>query len=74
MRNCTLPYLEDDHAEVRKAAAVTCAHLFVQDPICYQTSMHAIEVVNDVLDKLMTVGIADPGKMMKRHILRSTQS
>ena len=69
VRNCTLPYLEDDHAAVRKAAAETCADLFVNDPICYQTSMHAIEVVNDVLDKLMTVGIADPNSELRYTVL-----
>ncbi|PWN54196.1 putative TOR1-1-phosphatidylinositol 3-kinase [Violaceomyces palustris] len=70
VRNCTLPYLEDDHASVRKAAAQTCAQLFVEDPICYQTSMHAIEVVNDVLDKLMTVGIADPNSDLRLTVLQ----
>ena len=69
VRNCTLPYLEDDHAEVRRAAAITCAHLFVQDPICQQTSMHAIEVVNDVLDKLMTVAVADPVASLRVTVL-----
>ncbi|WFD00567.1 non-specific serine/threonine protein kinase [Malassezia yamatoensis] len=59
VRDCTLPYLDLDAKEVRKAAAVTCAHMFVNDPICYQSSVHAIEVFNDVLDKLMTVAIAD---------------
>ncbi|CAO1620752.1 unnamed protein product [Jaminaea pallidilutea] len=68
-RNCTLPFLDDDSAEIRKAAAVTCARLFVQDPICYQTSMHAIEVVNDVLDKLMTVGIADASAELRWTVL-----
>lgn len=61
VRNCALPYLESDNAEIREAAAVTCCRLFVQDPICYQASNHAIEVISDVLDKLLTVGIADPG-------------
>lgn len=69
VRNCTLPYLEDDHAAVRQAAAETCADLFVNDPICRQTSMHAIEVVNDVLDKLMTVGIADPDPELRWTVL-----
>jgi hypothetical protein len=27
----------------------------------YQTSGHAVDVVSDVLGKLLTVGIADPG-------------
>ena len=64
MRTCALPYLEDDHSEVRRAAALTCCRLFVRDPICYQSSSHAIEVISDVLDKLLTVGIADPGVLM----------
>lgn len=71
VRNCTLPYLESDHAEIRKAAAITCARLFMQDPICFQTSMHAIEVVNDVLDKLMTVAIADPIAHLRLTVLKA---
>jgi len=62
VRQCALPYLEDDNTEVRKAAALTCCELFIKDPICYQSSSHAIEVISDVLDKLLTVGIADPGE------------
>lgn len=61
VRNCAVPYLEDDHPEVRRAAALTCCRLFVRDPICYQSSSYAIEIISDVLDKLLTVGIADPG-------------
>ncbi|KAF9006075.1 phosphatidylinositol 3-kinase [Cyathus striatus] len=60
VRNCALPYLEDDNSQIRQAAALTCCRLFVRDPICYQSSSHAIEVISDVLDKLLTVGIADP--------------
>lgn len=55
-------YVEDDNAEVREAAALTCCQLFVKDPICYQTSNHAIQVVGEVMEKLLTVAIADPGK------------
>lgn len=62
VRQCALPYLEDDNTEVRRAAALTCCELFIKDPICYQSSSHAIEVISDVLDKLLTVGIADPGE------------
>jgi FKBP12-rapamycin complex-associated protein len=40
---------------------MTCCRLFDKDPICYQASNHSIEIVSDVLDKLLTVGIADPG-------------
>ena len=34
----------------------------MRDPICYQASNHSIEIIGDVIDKLLTVGIADPGK------------
>ena len=61
VRNCALPYLEEESPEVRRAAALTCCRLFDRDPICYQASNHSIEIVSDVLDKLLTVGIADPG-------------
>lgn len=63
VRNCALPYLEDDNTDVRGAAATTCCRLFVRDPICYQASSHAIEIISDVLDKLLTVGIADPSNI-----------
>ncbi|KAN0060802.1 phosphatidylinositol kinase-related protein kinase tor1 [Thecaphora frezii] len=69
VRNCTLPYLENDHAAVQKMATKTCMDLFVNDPICYQTSMHAIKVVNNVLDKLMTVGIANPNSNLRWMVL-----
>jgi len=62
VRNCALPYLEEDHAEVRRAAALTCCRAFARDSICYQGSNHSIEIISDVLDKLLTVGIADPGE------------
>ena len=61
-RQRALPYLEDDHPEVRQAAALTCCRLYARDPICHQASAHAIEVMSEVLDKLLVVGIADPGE------------
>ena len=60
-RQRVLPYLEDDHPEVRQSAALTCCRLYARDPICHQASAHAIEVMSEVLDKLLVVGIADPG-------------
>jgi FKBP12-rapamycin complex-associated protein len=62
VRSCALPYLDHDQPEVRQAAALTSCKLFVQDPIIYQQSIHSTEIVSDVLDKLLTVGITDPGE------------
>ncbi|XP_006461830.1 hypothetical protein AGABI2DRAFT_151451 [Agaricus bisporus var. bisporus H97] len=69
VRNCAVPYLEDDQPEVRRAAALTCCRLLVCDPICYQSSSHAIEIISDVLDKLLTVGIADPDSSIRQTVL-----
>ncbi|KAG6841465.1 hypothetical protein C0991_010890 [Blastosporella zonata] len=71
VRANALPYLEDDHPEIRRSAALTCCRLFVRDPICYQASSHAIEVISDVLDKLLVVGIADPDASIRHTVLSS---
>ncbi|KAG2232165.1 hypothetical protein INT48_006039 [Thamnidium elegans] len=71
VRDCIVNYLDDDLPEIRKAAAVTCCQLFVRDPICNQTSAHAIKVVGEVLEKLLTVGIADPDPVIRETVLSS---
>jgi hypothetical protein len=67
-RQRALPYLENDHPEVRQAAALTCCRIYARDPICHQASAHAIEVMSEVLDKLLVVGIADPGMLLVPNI------
>ncbi|KAJ7899711.1 phosphatidylinositol 3-kinase [Mycena leptocephala] len=89
----TLPYIEDDVPEVRRAAAGACVRLFGggapsgfdDSPVAYEGSgsvsssvtiagvgsgnggsyQHSLEVVGDVLGKLLTVGIADPGRKVR---------
>ncbi|KAI8062483.1 armadillo-type protein [Gongronella butleri] len=71
VRECIVNYLDDDHPEIRREAAITCCQLFVRDPICNQTSAHAIKVVGEVLEKLLTVGIADPDANIRETVLSS---
>jgi FKBP12-rapamycin complex-associated protein len=71
VRDCCIPYLEDDNPDIRRSAAQTCCQLFVRDPICYQTSAHAIQVVSEVLEKLLTVGIADPDSIIRQTVMAS---
>ncbi|KAI6023936.1 hypothetical protein PISMIDRAFT_679672 [Pisolithus microcarpus 441] len=71
VRGAALPYLDDDNPDVRRAAALACCRVFVKDPICYQASSHAIEIISDVLDKLLTVGIADPEPSIRLTVLSS---
>ncbi|KAL1936471.1 hypothetical protein VTP01DRAFT_605 [Rhizomucor pusillus] len=71
VRDCIVNYLDDDIPEIRQAAAVTCCQILVRDPICNQTSAHAIKVVGEVLEKLLTVGIADPDPVIRKTVLSS---
>ncbi|KAH9940814.1 atypical/PIKK/FRAP protein kinase [Epithele typhae] len=71
VHECALPYLDQEHPEVRRAAALTCCRLFVRDPICYQASNHSIEIISDVIDKLLTAAIADPDPSIRQTVLSS---
>jgi len=62
VREAAMPYLENDSPEVRKEAVLASTQLLVNDPICGQTSSHSVEIVSDVLGKLLTVGITDECK------------
>ena len=62
VRECVVSYLEADNAEVRQAAAQTCCSLLLCDHIHSRSvSTRAIQIVGEVLEKLLTVGITDPG-------------
>ncbi|KAK5128460.1 hypothetical protein LTR85_003128 [Meristemomyces frigidus] len=71
VRDVAIRYVEDDDPVIRKAAALTCCQLFVRDPIVHQTSHHAIQVVSDVIEKLLTVGVADPQPDIRQTVLVS---
>ncbi|KAI7678486.1 TOR1 phosphatidylinositol 3-kinase, partial [Hortaea werneckii] len=71
VRDVAIRYVEDDDPNIRKAAALTCCQLFVKDPIVHQTSHHAIQVVADVIEKLLTVGVADPHAEIRQTVLAS---
>lgn len=71
VREAALPYLEHDSPEVRKEAVLASTQLFINDPICHQTSSHSIEIVNDVLQKLLTVGITDQDVTIRQAVLEN---
>jgi FKBP12-rapamycin complex-associated protein len=71
VRDVAINYVENDNPEIRKASALTCCQLFVHDPIINQTSGHSIQVVSEVIDKLLTVGIGDPDPEIRRTVLWS---
>ncbi|KAI9000239.1 armadillo-type protein [Gaertneriomyces semiglobifer] len=71
IRDCAVTYLEDDNSDIRRAAALTCCQLLARDPVCYQTATHAVQVVGEVLEKLLTVGITDPDPIIRQTVLSS---
>ena len=64
-------YTESSNAKVRKASALTCCQLFIQDPIIYQTSFHSIRVVGDVISRLLEMGIADADSDIRCTVLQA---
>ncbi|WVQ75374.1 hypothetical protein IAR50_004994 [Cryptococcus sp. DSM 104548] len=71
VRDAALPYLEHDSLDVRREAIQASTQLFINDPICHQTSSHSVEIVSDVLEKLLTVAITDPNSSIRRTVLDS---
>lgn len=71
VRDVAIKFVDSNNAVIRKAAASTCCQLYVQDPIIHQTSSHAIRVVSDVIERLLTVGVADPDPDIRRTVLLS---
>jgi FKBP12-rapamycin complex-associated protein len=69
VRDVAIKYVEDDNPDIREAAALTCCQLYVRDPIVNQTSYHALQVVSEVIEKLLTVGVADPDPGIRRTVL-----
>ncbi|CAD6506377.1 BgTH12-07303 [Blumeria graminis f. sp. triticale] len=69
VRDVAIKYVEDENLDIREAAALTCCQLYVRDPVVNQTSYHAIQVVSDVIEKLLTVGVADPDPSIRRTVL-----
>jgi FKBP12-rapamycin complex-associated protein len=69
VRDVAIKYVEDDDPEIREAAALTCCQLYVRDPIVNQSSYHALQVVADVIERLLTVGVSDPEPKIRRTVL-----
>ncbi|KZV96365.1 FAT-domain-containing protein [Exidia glandulosa HHB12029] len=69
VRDAVLPYLEDESGDVRLAAAATTCEVLRQDSIAYQTSNHATEIINEAMEKLLVVGVADSDPVIRRTVL-----
>lgn len=67
-------YIDHENFQVRKVAAITSCDIFVNDPICKQMSLHALNSVSSVLSRLITVAITDPIPEIRLEILKHLDS
>ncbi|KAI8891642.1 armadillo-type protein, partial [Globomyces pollinis-pini] len=74
VREIAIVYLEDDNPIIRKSAALTTSHLLAQDPACYQVSNHSLQVVSDILERLLSIGVADQDPTIRLTALSSLDS
>lgn len=51
------------HRDIRKEAAITCTKLIAKSGEAAPIRGHSAVVVGEVLEKLLVVGIADPGTL-----------
>jgi hypothetical protein len=61
VRVCIIPYLAEEHAIVRQTAALTACTLIAVDPVCFQTSDYSVGILMSMLDRLLTLAVADQG-------------
>lgn len=60
VRYCIITYLDNSSPKIRQTATSTSSKIFNKDPICHQTSVNALNAVNEVVDKLLSISITDP--------------
>lgn len=71
VRDVAMRYVDDDDPQTREAAALTCCQLYLRDPIVNQESYHAMQVVGDVVERLLTVAVSDPVSHIRLTILKA---
>lgn len=60
VRYCIITYLDSTSPKIRQVATATSCKIFNKDPICHQTSVNALNAVNEVVEKLLSISITDP--------------
>ncbi|KAJ1956048.1 phosphatidylinositol kinase- protein kinase tor1, partial [Dispira parvispora] len=71
VRDYVLDYLDSDNQEVRIATAVAVNRVFDKDKICQQRSQHSVEIVNETLQYLLSVAIADASHQVRMATLQT---
>ncbi|QRW03218.1 phosphatidylinositol 3-kinase tor2 [Ceratobasidium sp. AG-Ba] len=56
-------------SEVVRTAALTACTLIAVDPVCFQTSDYSVGILMDMLDRLLTLAVADQDAAVRRTVL-----
>ncbi|KAG8800955.1 phosphatidylinositol kinase- protein kinase tor1, partial [Serendipita sp. 399] len=64
-----LLYLDSKDRDVRMEAALSICKLFMLDPIAHHTSTASVGVINQVVGRLVRVGLADPDPEIRALVL-----
>jgi len=66
---CVVLYLEDDYADIRKTAALTCCKVLAREQISPEAGSEAMKLVADILERLLVVAIADAEADIRQEVL-----
>ena len=69
VRDVAIRYIKNSNSEIRKAAALTCCQIYIEDPIIMQTSFHALGIVRSVVTQLISAAVGDPDAEIRHQIL-----
>lgn len=71
VRDVAITFVNNGNYQIRRASALTCCQLFINDPIISQSSAHSLQVVGEVMSSLLAVGVGDPEAETRRIVLDS---
>lgn len=71
VRETIISYIEHENTQVRKLAAITSCHLLIKDNIGRNTSLNSLNILSEILSKLLTVAITDINPEVRLKILEN---
>eukprot|EP01117_Protostelium_nocturnum_P014316 TRINITY_DN5444_c0_g1_i3.p1 TRINITY_DN5444_c0_g1~~TRINITY_DN5444_c0_g1_i3.p1 ORF type:complete len:2209 (+),score=787.54 TRINITY_DN5444_c0_g1_i3:161-6787(+) len=71
LRTCIVNYLKDPNPQIRKESALCCCKLMASSSVKTTEGRYYAIVVSEILERLISVGIADPDTDIRLTVLKS---
>eukprot|EP00742_Colponemidia_sp_Colp-10_P007030 GILJ01007544.1.p1 GENE.GILJ01007544.1~~GILJ01007544.1.p1 ORF type:complete len:2402 (-),score=355.14 GILJ01007544.1:281-6541(-) len=71
VKDIVITFLDDENASIRKEAAITCSSLLMRPGEVVPKRGYTANVIGEILERLLTVAIADPDPAIRRTVLAS---